>query len=52
MVYNISIVVLPLVLRTMVPKPQPAVLIEQRPEAGVREHEVHYTKKKNSKTNT
>lgn len=46
LVYNISIVGLPLVLRTMVPKPQLAMLIEQSPEVGLREHEVQYTMKK------
>lgn len=52
LVNNISIVFLPLVLETTVPKPQPAMLIEQSPEAGFREHEVQYMKKKNSKTDT
>lgn len=52
LVYNISVVFLSLVLKTTVPKPQPAMLIEQSPEAGLIEHEVQYMKKKNSKTNT
>lgn len=46
MVYNISIVFLPLVVRTTVPKPHPAVLIEQSPEVGLREHEVQNIKKR------
>lgn len=39
-VYNILIVFLPLVLRTTVPIPQAAVLIEQSTKVGLREHEV------------
>lgn len=46
LVYNISIVFLSLVLKTTVPKPQPAMLIEQSPEVGLIEHEVQYMKKK------